>query len=272
MTSLRVISVTSGKGGVGKSHLAANLATLAARDGQRVLAIDADVGLASLDVLLGAKAHKHLGDVLNGTPIDDALVKVGSSLWLLPASSGQQSLTRLSAEQQRALACLWDDVSRRFDLIVIDSAPGISRDVLFFAASAQQVLLVVNGEPTSLSDAYVMAKALRERTDLRRIDVVVSGARTEPHAHAIFARLEGVVSPRISVALRFGGFVPEDQNVRRATALRRPLVDVAPHSPASRAYERLAQWLLTGDQPAHGGVSIGLERVLTDGKKTSDAA
>jgi flagellar biosynthesis protein FlhG len=117
-----------------------------------------------------------------------------------------------------------------------------------------------------------MVKALRERTDLRRIDVIVSNARTEPHAHAIFARLEGVVSPRISVALRYGGFVPEDQNVRRATALRRPLVEVAPHSPASRAYERLTNALLTAEVNPHGGVAIGVERTLSEAKKASDAA
>ncbi len=272
MPQLRVISVTSGKGGVGKSHLAANVATLAAREGQRVLIIDADMGLSSLDTLLGVKPTKHLGDVLSGAAIDEVLFQVSRNLWLLPAANGQQNLTHLTAEQQQTIVCLWDALSTRFDLIVIDSAPGISRDVLFFASSAQQVLLVVSGEPTSLTDAYVMAKALRERTDLRRIDVIVSNARTEPHAHAIFARLEGVVSPRISVALRFCGYIPEDQNVRRATALRRPLVDIAPHSPASRAYERLTQALLSTEVLAHGGVSIGVERTLTETKKASDAA
>lgn len=265
MGGLRVMAVTSGKGGVGKSHLAANLATLASRQGQRVLLIDADAGLASLDTLLGVKPTLHLGDLLDGKRLDDILLPTAGGLWLLPAASGLQRLTRLSPEQRAVLFAAWDELAWRFDLVLLDCGPGVGEDVLFFATLAQQVILVANTEPTSVSDAAMVVKALGDERCLREVLVVVNHARTDRTAHAVFAKLCTVASEMgpAAMSLRYLGSVPDDQNVRRATALARPLVTVAPHSPASRAFERIATALFALPVPRpSGGLTLGLERLM----------
>ncbi len=262
MSQLRVIGVTSGKGGVGKSHLCANVATLAAQQGQRVLLIDADAGLANLDVLLGVRPKLHLGDLLDGAPLDEVLIHTPPGPWLLPGSSGVQRLTRLSPHERAALLGAWDELSWRFDVIVIDCGPGASSDVLFFSSVASQVVMLVSAEPTSVADAAVLIDALREQTAVREVLVVVNSTRTERNGHTVFARLNAGLEGG-AMTLKYLGAVPDDQNVRRATAARKPLVQVAPHSPASRAFDKVAQAILA--QPVlapSGGLQIGLERLL----------
>jgi flagellar biosynthesis protein FlhG len=261
MAVLRVISVTSGKGGVGKSHLAANLATVAAHRGLRSVAIDADVGLANLDVLFGVYPELHVGDLLDGEALDHVLLQTPAGPSLLPGARGEQALTHLTSLQQQTLVEAWRGISERFDVVIVDSAPGLQHDMLFFAGAAQQVVLVVTPEPTSLSDARAVASSLRQRTAVREIEVVVNEVRTERVAQSVFARLQGLLANE-PLSLKYCGFVPEDHNVRRATAVRRPLVDLAPHSPASRAFERIGHALFDAPSVLHGGLQVGLERTL----------
>jgi flagellar biosynthesis protein FlhG len=263
MHPLRVIAVTSGKGGVGKSHLSANLATLVAQQGQRVLLIDADAGLANLDVLMGVHPEKNLGHLLDGEALDQVLLQTPAGPWLLPASSGLQRLTRLLPDERNALFSVWDELAWRFDVLVLDCGPGIGADVLFFASVAHQVVLLVSAEPTSIADAAVMVQALHEDTAVRELLVVVNGTRTERNAHAVFAKLGATAAAQGSMQLHYLGSVPDDQNVRRATVVRQPLVLVAPHSPASRAFERVVTEILGRPAvAAGGGLQIGLERLM----------
>jgi flagellar biosynthesis protein FlhG len=258
---LRVISVTSGKGGVGKTHLAANVATLCARTGLKVLAIDADAGLANLDLILGLYPSRHVGHLLDGATLDEVVLRTASGLSVLPGAPGERRLVHLDASDQRALVSVWDELASRFDVVVLDSGPGVGDDTLFFTATGQHVVLVVTEEPTSLADAAGLLAALRTRTATRQVDVVVNGVRTLRNAQAVFGRLQTAAASQ-AISLRFLGHIPEDQNVRRAAMLRKPLVELAPTSPASRAFERLTELLLGSRPGPAAGVSMGLAQQL----------
>ena len=258
---LRVISVTSGKGGVGKTHLAANIATLCARSGLRVLAIDADAGLANLDMVLGLNPSRHVGHLLDGLALDEVLLRTPSGLSVLAGAPGERRLTHLEPADQRALISAWDELASRFEVVVLDCGPGVGDDTLFFAAAGQQIVLVVTEEATSLADGVVMLGALGARTAARQVDVVVNGVRTVRSGQSVFARLAAGAA-KVPVRLRYLGHVPDDQNVRRAAMLRKPLVELAPTSPASRAFERVTEQLLSGEAPVAAGLSLGTARQL----------
>ena len=243
MARVRVVSVTSGKGGVGKSHLAVNIATLCAQRGQQVLVFDADGGLSNVDVLLGARPTQHVGHLLDGAPLDAVLHEVKPGLWLLAGAPGERRLAHLEESARHTLSAAWDQITRRFDVVVVDVGAGVGDDVLFFTSAGQTALLVVTDEPTSLADAVVMLYALRAKTSVREVDVVVNCVRTARSAEVVFARLQQVAEG-CALRLRFTAHVPDDQNVRRAAMAGKPLVELAPTSPASRAFERLTQVLL----------------------------
>lgn len=258
---LRVISVTSGKGGVGKTHLAANIATLCARAGLRTLAIDADTGLANLDMVLGLSPSRHVGHLLDGLSLDEVLLKTPSGLSVLPGAPGERRLVHLEPCDQRALVSAWDQLASRFEVVVLDCGPGVGDDTLFFAAAGQQIVLVVTEEATSLADGVVLLAALGDRTAVREVDVVVNSVRTVRSGQAVFSRLAAGAA-KVPVRLRYVGHVPDDQNVRRAAMLRKPLVELAPTSPASRAFERVTELLLSGQSVVAAGLSFGTEQQL----------
>lgn len=248
--------MASGKGGVGKSHLAANVASVAAKRGLRTLLLDCSVSLSSLDVLFGVTVGLHVGDLLDGAPLEDVLTETAEGPWLLPASPGERRLSQLTASDRRTLLACWSRLSAQFDVLIIDSASGIADDTLFFAGLAQQVVLVVNGEPTSLNDAVVTAQGLRAKTAVRRVEVVVNPARSERSAAIVYGRFEDTLGVSAGMTLRYAGHVPEDHNLRRAAAMRKPLVNVAPLSPASRAFARLTDHLLATPVAAASGVNL----------------
>jgi flagellar biosynthesis protein FlhG len=252
MRQVRVISVTSGKGGVGKSHLAVNLASLCARSGRRVVLIDADGGLANADVLLGVRPVRHVGHLLEGEAPRSVLTPAGENLWLLAGAPGERRFAQLDDATRHVLTSAWHQLAEEFDVLVVDVAAGVHDDVLFFTSAGQSPFLVVTDEPTSIADAAVLLRALRLKTPVRVVDVVINGVRTGRSAQAVFARLQQAAEG-CDLLLRFASHVPDDQNVRRAAMAGRPLVELAPTSPASRAFERLAQNLLVSAQRLPSG-------------------
>lgn len=250
----RVVAVTSGKGGVGKTHLAANMAVAAARGGQRVLIIDGDLGLANVEILFGLSPRRHVGHVVEGaSSIEQVLVQGPLGIRLLPAGSGIQALTHLTDEQKLRLTSALDAVAEGFDLVLIDSGAGIGNNVLFFVGAAQQAILVVSPEPTSLTDAYAAVKALSLQADVPVFDVVVNGAANETRAREVYQRLCAVCARFLDARLRYLGWVPTDENVGRAVMAQKPLIDLFPLSPASRAYRALTEKLLSDPAPECGG-------------------
>jgi len=265
---LRVIAVTSGKGGVGKTHLACNLSVLLARAGRRVLLLDADLGLANADIVLGMAPHRHLGHVLAGAvPLADALAEGPHGIRVLAASSGIQQLTELEDAQKLHLIEALEDIQERFDLVLIDCGGGIGDNVLFFAGAAQEALLVVSPEPTSLTDAYAAVKVLSQDAGVEHFSVIVNPAATEAHGRAVFARLTSVTERFLSARVCFLGHVPHDENLQRAVMAQRPVVDLFPRTPATRAFQHLSRTLLERAPPSSldGGLRFLWNRLHREG-------
>jgi flagellar biosynthesis protein FlhG len=233
---LRVIGIASGKGGVGKTHFAANLAVLAAKSGKRVLIVDADLGLANVEILFGLTPKFHMGNLLEGTcTAEDVLAEGPHGLKILPAGSGVQQLTRLDDAQKLRLVTAFDAYEDAFDLVLLDAGAGIGDNVLFFVGAAQEALLVINPEPTSLTDAYAAVKVLSQQAHVRCFNVVVNQAPNDATGRDIFQRLYAVTGRFLDAKLRYVGSCPRDENIHRAVMSQKALVDLYPLSPASRA-------------------------------------
>jgi flagellar biosynthesis protein FlhG len=271
-TPLRVIAVTSGKGGVGKTNISANLAVLAARSGKRVLVIDADLGLANVEIVFGLKPRYHMGDLINSSiSIEDVMIEAPHGVKILPAGSGVQSLTQLSPEDKLRFIAALEPVQDKFDLVLVDSGAGIGDNVLFFVGAAQEAILVVSPEPTSLVDAYATVKVLSQKAGVRHFGVIINPVIDELPAREIFNKLTQVTSRFLSASVRHLGYIPRDENLHRAIMAQRPLVDAFPHSPASRALTVLADKLFNESAPPvlDGGMKLMWNRLFREGAEAA---
>ncbi len=265
--ALKVFAVTSGKGGVGKSNVAANLAIHVAKAGKRVLVIDADLGLANIEIIFGLKPRFNLGDVLSGgRSIDEVLVHGPHGICLLPAGSGIQSLTQLSDAEKMQFISALDPLEDQFDVVFIDSGAGIGDNVLFFVGAAQEAILVVNPEPTSLIDAYAVVKVLSQQAGVQSFSVIVNPVVDELAARGIFHKLTTVTNRFLTARMRHLGYIPRDENFHRAIMAQRPLVDMFPSSPASRALGDIAMRLLEGPPATKldSGLKVMWQRLLRE--------
>jgi flagellar biosynthesis protein FlhG len=256
---LRVVAVASGKGGVGKTHLACNLAVLSARAGRRTLLVDGDAGLANADLVLGVAPHRHLGHLLDGgAPVEELLADGPEGLKLLAAAAGVQELTRLDDAQKLRMVTALDLLEERFDTVFVDCGAGIGDNVMFFAGAAQEAMIVCSPEPTSLTDAYAAVKALSRTAGVEHFAVVVNQVPTDAHGRDVFDRLAGVTGRFLPARLRFVGSVPRDENLPRALLAQRAVVDLFPRSPSARALQAVSDRLLDGAPPAalHGGLKF----------------
>jgi flagellar biosynthesis protein FlhG len=264
---LRVMAVTSGKGGVGKTMLTANLAVLAARRGKRVLIIDADLGLANVEIVFGVKPKRHVGDLLDPqVAADEVLIEVRPGIHILPAASGIQQLTQLGEDEKLRLIAVLDSLADRFDLVLIDSGAGIGDNVLFFVGVAQEIVLVVTPEPTSLVDAYAAVKVLSQQMGLKDFGVVVNSVVDEMAARDVFQKLVGLADRFLSVRIRHLGYVTRDENVHRAVMAQRPITDLFAMAPASRALALVADRLFSQAPPpmVDGGMKLMWHRLFRE--------
>jgi flagellar biosynthesis protein FlhG len=248
----RITAVTSGKGGVGKTFVAANLAAALAARGERVLVLDADLGLANLDVVLNLFPKITLHDVFTGkNTLDEAILKAPGGFSVLLAGSGMVEYSRLTAEVRDQLLAVIETVKPRFDRVLLDTGAGISDVVLFTISLADDVLVVATPEPTSLTDAYATIKVLATTQQREEIQLLVNQVSRVGEGRVIRTQLQLVVdryvTPLIHRAVRLEqvGEVPSDPAVREAVQKRQLLVDLYPGSPAARGIGALATRLLT---------------------------
>ncbi len=265
---VRVITVTSGKGGVGKSNLALGLGLALARMGRKVLIWDADLGLANIDVLLGLKTTATIHDLLNGTKtLSDIIVDGPAGLRIMPAASGILELGELSEGQKQRLLSEFDDWDDDLDYLLIDTAAGIGSNVLYFNLAAQERIVVLTNEPTSITDAYALIKVLSTRYQQDSFHILpnqVSGAK---EAKNVFGLISSVADKHLQVSLHFLGFVPRDEAVTAAVRAQKPFLLTAPDSVASRNIEEIAKRLQANppDQFAGGGLVFFLNRLASFG-------
>ena len=249
MRPVQVIAVSGGKGGVGKSNISVNLGIALAELRRRVVLLDADLGLANVDVLLGLKATHTLADVLAGThSLRDVLVSGPHGLKIVPASSGVQHMASLSPREHAGLINAFNELSDQVDVLVIDTAAGISDTVVSFVRAANEVIIVVCDEPSSITDAYALIKLLNKEYDMQRFRVVANMTRTPQEGQHMFTKLNTVCEKFLDVTLQYLGNVPFDENVRKAVQKQKALLEFAPTSKAALAIRSLAkavdQWPL----------------------------
>ena len=252
---LRVIAVAGGKGGVGKTQLAVNLAVELSALGERVLLIDGDVGLCNADLLLAVTPTLGLGDVVAGrASIEEVLVASPHGPTVL-SGRGRDGVSDEALDDHEALALLGalDSIGERFDVVVIDTAAGIGRNSLFFAGAAEEVVLVTTPEPTALTDTYATARALLRRSSRTRIGLVVNQAMGPTIAAAVHGRLRNLVSQFLSADVQLLGWLPFDPWVHDAVMHHAPFVAARPGAPASHQLRALAARLRDLPIASHDG-------------------
>jgi len=266
---VRVIAVTGGKGGVGKTSVAVNLATALARRGRRVVLLDGDLGLANADVLLGLSPAYTLAHVLSGEcTLEEVLVTTPQGFHLLPATSGSAELAQLSAEEHLGLVRAFASLPLAVDTLLVDTAAGLGHAVLQFSQAAQHVLVVLCDEPTSLTDAYALVKVLSRNHGVSRFQVVANQVRGECSGAALFERFARVTARFLDVTLEFAGEIPADDAVRRAVREQRTVLEGYPGSPAARAFKNLAGRADTWPIPEgpRGNIEFFVERLVRPGR------
>ncbi len=261
----KVIAVTGGKGGVGKSNITLNMAVALARQGVRVMIFDADLSLANVDLLLGLRVGKNLSHVLAGLcELPDIIVEGPYGLKVIPASSGTQSMTDLSAAQHAGLIRAFSALQDQVDVLLIDTAAGISEMVMSFSKAAQDVLITVCNEPTSIADAYALIKILNRQHGISRFKIVVNMVLSYREGRELFSKLSSVAERFLDANLELVACIPLDDHVRQAVRKQQVVVEAYPQSPAALALTTLANRVRTWPAPNHpnGQLEFFVERLL----------
>jgi flagellar biosynthesis protein FlhG len=262
---VKVLTVTGGKGGVGKTNIAANLAITLAQFGRRVMLLDADLGLANVDVLLGLQPRYTLADVLRGErALADIIVTGPGGVRVVPGASGLAELADLGTAGQAGLINAFSELTEDLDLLVVDTAAGISGSVLRFCAAASDVLVVVCDEPTSITDAYALIKVLSTEHGVTRFRIVTNMTHQGGDGRQLFEKLLRVTERFLQVTLDHAGSLPYDDRVWRAVQLQAPFVTAFPGSLAAAALKRLATRADNWEAPraARGHIEFFVERLL----------
>ncbi|REL34871.1 MinD/ParA family protein [Thalassotalea euphylliae] len=241
LRQIKVIAVSGGKGGVGKTNVSLNTAISLAKQGKKVLVLDADLGLANVDVMLGLRVQKNIAHVLSGDcELDDIIIEGPAGIKIIPATSGTQSMVDLTPSEHAGLIRAFSDMQTEFDVLIVDTAAGISDMVLSFARAAQDVMLVVTDEPTSITDCYALMKLLSRDHGVFKFKVVANMVRSPKEGQQLFAKLTKVTDRFLDVAIELVAVVPFDENIRKSVRKQKAIVDAFPDSAASKAFSELA--------------------------------
>jgi flagellar biosynthesis protein FlhG len=262
---IRAIAVTGGKGGVGKTNVSVNLAVAVAELGSKVMLLDADLGLANIDVVLGLHPAHDLADVLSGErTLEEIVVEGPAGIRVIPGASGLQRMAELSHAEHNGLIRAFADVGHDVDTLIVDTAAGISDTVISFARAAHEVVVVVCDEPASITDAYAIIKLLNRDYGHQRFRVLANMIRSAQEGRELYNKMCRVTDRYLDATLSFMGAVPYDDYLRKAVRAQRPIVQAFPRSRAAQAFKNLAKKLETWPSPAgaNGQVQFFLERLI----------
>ena len=260
-TAARVITVTSGKGGVGKTSIAVNLAIQLQRLGKRVIILDADFGLANIEVMLGIRPQYNLADLMfRGKSLSEIITKGPEDIGFISGGSGIQELARMTKEQVMYLTQKLVELDSMADVIIVDTGAGIADNVLEFVTASSEVILVATPEPTSITDAYALLKALNRRAGFSRehtsIKMISNRVGSETEGRSLYEKMSVVVDKFLNIHPEFLGIIPQDDLISKAVMVQKPITMAYPNSPAAKALQTIAENLCDGMQePSRKGIT-----------------
>jgi flagellar biosynthesis protein FlhG len=262
---VRVIAVTSGKGGVGKTNVSVNLGVSLSKMGKEVMLLDADLGLANIDVLLGLRPTMNLSHVMEGQcNLEEIILDGPAGLKVIPAASGVQKMAELSPMENAGIIRAFSDLNARMDVLIVDTAAGIADSVISFAKASQEVVVVVCDEPASITDAYALIKLMSQEHGQQRFRVLSNMVRSVQEGRNLFAKISRVTDQYLDVTLDFMGMIPFDEKVRKAVQKQKSVVDIFPDCSASQAFVNVARKVQSWPMPtrAEGHLEFFVERLI----------
>ncbi len=268
---VKVLAVCSGKGGVGKTNVASNIAIALGGRGRNTCLLDADLSLANVDVLLGLQPRFNLSHVVDGqADLKGTILRGPGNIRIVPASSGNFCMTDLPPAAQVGIIQAFSELANQPEVMVVDTAAGISPQVARFVQAAQHPIVVVCDEPASLTDAYALIKVFSQRYGISRFHVVTNQSRRARDGRALYGKLARVTETYLDVVLRHLGDVPRDDYLVKAGQEQRAVVDVYPRSTSGEAFHQIAAKIdaLPAAREASGGIEFFLERLLMGNSAT----
>ena len=239
---VRVIAVASGKGGVGKTNVSVNLGIALSKQGHRVLLMDADMGLANVDIMLGLQTEFNLSHVLDGQKtLREVIVDGPAGLKVIPAASGVRRMAQLSAQENAGIINAFSELSSDLDILIVDTAAGIADSVVSFCRASQEVVVVVTDEPASITDAYALIKVLSRDYQLTRFRLLANMSRSSAHGQQLYEKLSKVCEQFLDVTLDYLGTVPFDHDLRESVQKQVPVTVHRPNSISAKAFQGMAQ-------------------------------
>ena len=262
---VKVIAVTSGKGGVGKTNVSVNLGISMAQMGKDVMLMDADLGLANVDVMLGMHPKYNLSHVISGERrLDEIVVNGPEGIKVVPAASGIQAMAELPTSQHAGVIRAFSELSFALDVLIIDTAAGVSDSVTSFTRAAQEVVVVICDEPASITDAYALIKLLSRDYGVHRFRILANMVPNVQTGRDLFRKIVTVTDRYLDVALDFMGMIPHDEYLRKAIQKQRAVTQVYPRSKSSIAFKKLAEKADKWPMPsiAGGRLEFFVERLI----------
>jgi len=267
--AVRTLAVTGGKGGVGKTNVSVNLGAALASLGKRTMLLDADLGLANVDVLLGLSPQHTLADLVAGRcELADVIVEGPGGLLIVPAASGRRHMAELHPAEHTGLVNVFNDFQHDLDMLVVDTAAGITDSVLTFCQAAQDAAIVVCDEPASITDAYALIKVLARERGVDRVQIIANMVRSPREGRSLYEKLSRVCERFIGdVSLNYLGAVPQCDWLRRAVQRQQAVVHAFPGSPSAQALGEIARRAARWQAPAapRGHVEFFVERMIRQG-------
>lgn len=263
----KVVTISSGKGGVGKTNVVVNLAIACQRMKQKVLIFDADLGLANIDILFGLNPKHNIDEIIKeGKELSGIIVDGPEGVAIIPASSGVQELTHLTEGQKINLLNEFDNLNNMFDILLIDTGAGISSNVIYFNLAAEERIIVVTPEPTSRTDAYALIKVMFQEHGVNHFHLLMNMVSDEKEATSVYKTLSNVIERFMGgISLDYAGYILRDDQLQKAVNRRKPVLCAYPDTTSSQCFQTLATYLIEqmGKRPIDGNIKFFWKRLMT---------